>query len=510
MRRRPVLVVNFGSQYVQLIARRIRELGVYSEIVHWDEVLEAVEEKDPFGLVFSGGPASVYQEGAPLPDKAVYKKGVPILGICYGLQVIAHQLGGKVERAERHEYGRAKLRILRRDPLFEGLPEEFDVWMSHADKVVDLPEGFETVASSENSTHAVIRNREGTVYGIQFHPEVAHTSYGREILANFIFRICRADRNWEMGSFVDEKIAEIRETVGNSKVIAAVSGGVDSTVASLLVHRAVGDQIRCFFIDHGLLRLGEREEVENNLRSLGLPLKVVDASREFLERLKGVEDPEEKRRIIGNTFVEVFEREARKIEGTEFLLQGTLYPDVVESAGIKGAAKIKTHHNVGGLPERMNLKVLEPLRDLFKDEVREIGKILGVPKEILTRHPFPGPGLAIRILGEVTKEDLDILRRADHIFIQELKRWGIYEKIWQAFAVLLPIRTVGVMGDVRTYEKVVALRAVESTDGMTADWFRFPPEFLDHVMRRIINEVEGVNRVVYDISSKPPSTIEWE
>ena len=382
--------------------------------------------------------------------------------------------------------------------------------MSHADRVVDLPEGFETVASSENSTHAVIRNREGTVYGIQFHPEVAHTSYGREILANFIFRICRSDRNWEMGSFVDEKIAEIRETVGESKVIAAVSGGVDSTVASLLVHRAVGDQIRCFFIDHGLLRLGEREEVENNLRSLGLPLKVVDASREFLERLKGVEDPEEKRRIIGNTFVEVFEREARKIDGTEFLLQGTLYPDVVESAGIKGAAKIKTHHNVGGLPERMNLKVLEPLRDLFKDEVREIGKILGVPKEILTRHPFPGPGLAIRILGEVTKEDLDILRRADHIFIQELKRWGIYEKIWQAFAVLLPIRTVGVMGDVRTYEKVVALRAVESTDGMTADWFRFPPEFLDHVMRRIINEVEGVNRVVYDISSKPPSTIEWE
>ncbi len=510
MRRRPVLVVNFGSQYVQLIARRVRELGVYSEIVHWDESFEVIREKDPFGVIFSGGPASVYQKGAPLPDKRIYTLGVPILGICYGLQVIVHQMGGKVERAEKQEYGRARLRVLREDPLLEGLPREFDVWMSHADKISVLPEGFTTVAVSENSPHAVVRDESGIFYGLQFHPEVVHTSFGKEILANFLFRVCRAERNWEMGDLVQEKIEEIRERVGDSSVIAALSGGVDSTVASVLVHRAVGDKLHCIFIDHGLLRLGEREEVERNLRSLGLRLRVVDAGREFLKRLKGVEDPEEKRRIIGNTFIEVFEREAVKIPGVRFLLQGTLYPDVVESAGIKGSAKIKTHHNVGGLPEKMNLELIEPFRDLFKDEVREIGRILGVPEEILKRHPFPGPGLAIRIIGEVKEEDLEILRRADHIFIEELKKNGYYDRVWQAFAVLLPIRTVGVMGDVRTYEKVIALRAVESTDGMTADWFRFPYDFLDHVVRRIVNEVKGVNRVVYDISSKPPSTIEWE
>jgi len=424
--------------------------------------------------------------------------------------VIAHQLGGKVEKSDKQEYGRARLRVVKRDPLFEGIPDEFDVWMSHADKVSRLPEGFETLALSDNSPHAVVANRERTIYGLQFHPEVVHTSYGKEILGNFVYRICGAERNWEMGNFVEEKIEEIREIVGDSKVIAALSGGVDSTVASVLVHRAVGDRLRCFFIDHGLLRLGEREEVEKNLRSLGLPLTVVDASELFLKRLEGVEDPEEKRKIIGNTFIEVFEEEARKVKGAEFLLQGTLYPDVVESAGIKGSAKIKTHHNVGGLPERMKLKLLEPFRELFKDEVREIGKILGIPKEILGRHPFPGPGLAIRIIGEVNREDLEILRKADRIFIDELKKNGFYDRVWQAFAVLLPIRSVGVMGDVRTYEKVIALRAVESTDGMTADWFRFPYDFLDHIMRRIINEVRGVGRVVYDISSKPPSTIEWE
>ncbi len=510
MQRRPVLVVNFGSQYVQLIARRVRELGVYSEIVHWDASIEEIRDRSPYGLIFSGGPASVYAEDAPLPPKEIYDLGVPILGICYGLQVVAYQLGGKVERSERQEYGRARLRVIKRDVIFDGIPEEFDVWMSHADKVSELPEGFETLAVSENSPHAVIANRERTVYGFQFHPEVVHTAYGKELLANFVYKVCGAERNWEMGDFVDEKIREIRETVGDSKVIAALSGGVDSTVASVLVHRAIGDRLHCFFIDHGLLRLGEREEVERNLKGLGLPLKVVDASELFLSRLKGVEDPEEKRRIIGNTFIEVFEEEARKVEGAEFLLQGTLYPDVVESAGIKGSAKIKTHHNVGGLPERMKLKLLEPFRELFKDEVREIGKILGIPKEILGRHPFPGPGLAIRIIGEVSREDLDILRRADSIFIEELKKNGFYDRVWQAFAVLLPIRSVGVMGDVRTYEKVIALRAVESTDGMTADWYRFPYDFLDHVMRRIINEVRGVGRVVYDISSKPPSTIEWE
>ncbi len=510
MHKRPILVINFGSQYVQLIARRVRELGVYSEIVHWDTPLEEIVRREPYGLILSGGPASVYSEDAPLPPEGIYGIGVPVLGICYGLQVITYQLGGKVERSERQEYGRARLRVVKEDVIFEGLPREFDVWMSHADKVSRLPEGFETLAVSENSPHAVIANRERTIYGFQFHPEVVHTTYGKELLANFLYKVCRAQRNWEMGDFIREKIEEIRREVGESKVIAALSGGVDSTVASVLVHRAVGDRLHCFFIDHGLLRLGEREEVERNLRSLGLPLEVVDAGDLFLERLRGVEDPEEKRRIIGNTFIEVFEREAQKVEGARFLLQGTLYPDVVESAGIKGSAKIKTHHNVGGLPEKMNLRLLEPFRELFKDEVREIGKLLGLPKEILGRHPFPGPGLAIRIVGEVNREDLDILRKADHIFVEELKKNGFYDRVWQAFAVLLPIRSVGVMGDVRTYEKVVALRAVESTDGMTADWYRFPYDFLDRVMRRIINEVRGVGRVVYDISSKPPSTIEWE
>ncbi len=510
MQRRPILVVNFGSQYVQLIARRVREIGVYSEIVHWDTPIEEIKKKDPYGLIFSGGPASVYSEDAPLPPEGIYDLGVPILGICYGLQVIAHQLGGKVERSDHQEYGRAPLKVVKEDAIFKGLPEEFDVWMSHADKVSVLPEGFETLAVSTNSPHAVIASNDRRVYGFQFHPEVVHTDHGTDLLSNFVYGVCKAQKNWEMGDFIREKIEEIRDIVGDAHVISALSGGVDSTVASVLVHKAIGDRLHCFFIDHGLLRLGEREEVEKNLRGLGLPLKVVDASDLFLERLKGVEDPEEKRKIIGNTFIEVFEREAKAVEGAEYLLQGTLYPDVVESAGIKGSAKIKTHHNVGGLPEKMNLKILEPFRDLFKDEVREIGKLLGIPKDILGRHPFPGPGLAIRILGEVNREDLDLLRRADRIFIDELKERGFYDEVWQAFAVLLPIHSVGVMGDVRTYERVIALRAVESKDGMTADWFRFPHDFLDHVMRRIINEVRGIGRVVYDISSKPPSTIEWE
>ena len=510
MNRRPILVVNFGSQYVQLIARRVRELGVYSEIIHWDTPIEKIRGKKPYGIIFSGGPASVYSEEAPLPPEGIYELGVPILGICYGLQVLAHQLGGKVSKSDHQEYGRARLRVIKEDPIFKGIPAEFDVWMSHADRVEELPPNFNTLAISNNSPHAVVGDPERKFYGFQFHPEVVHTSYGKELLANFVYGVCKAERNWEMGDFIAQKIEEVRRIVGNSKVIAALSGGVDSTVASVLVHRAIGNKLHCFFIDHGLLRLGEREEVEKNLRALNLPITVVDASELFLTRLKGVEDPEEKRKIIGNTFIEVFEREAKKVEGAEFLLQGTLYPDVVESAGIKGSAKIKTHHNVGGLPERMHLKLLEPFRELFKDEVREIGKLMNIPNEILNRHPFPGPGLAIRILGEVNPEDLELLRRADHIYIEELKKNGFYDKIWQAFAVLLPVRSVGVMGDVRTYEKVIALRAVDSRDGMTADWYRFPPDFLDNVMRRIINEVRGVGRVVYDISSKPPSTIEWE
>ncbi len=510
MERRPIIVINFGSQYVQLIARRVRELGVYSEILSWDAPLEEIKRKNPYGIIFSGGPASVYEPDAPLPQEGIYSLGIPILGICYGLQVIAHQLGGKVVKADHQEYGRAVLRIIKSDPLFEEIPESIDVWMSHADRVEDLPPGFNRIAESPGSPNAVIASRDKRIYGLQFHPEVAHTEHGKEILRNFLFNICGAKKNWEMGNFIEEKIKEIRDKVGDATVISALSGGVDSTVASVLVNRAIGNRLHCFFIDHGLLRLNERQEVESNLRSLGLNVKTIDAGDLFLERLRGIEDPEEKRRIIGRTFIEVFEREAGKVKGAEFLLQGTLYPDVVESAGIKGSAKIKTHHNVGGLPERMNLKLLEPLRELFKDEVREIGKLLAVPSEILKRHPFPGPGLAVRIIGEVNREDLEVLRKADRIFIDELKKAGLYDEVWQAFAVLLPIRSVGVMGDVRTYEKVIALRAVESTDGMTADWSRLPHEFLDRVARRIINEVRGVGRVVYDISSKPPSTIEWE
>ena len=504
------MVFNFGSQYVQLIARRVRELGVYSEIVDWNIPVEEVLDKRPFGIILSGGPASVYRESAPIPAPGIYDLGIPVLGICYGLQVITYQFGGSVQPSDKQEFGRARLKVLKRDTVFDGVPNEFDVWMSHGDKVTQLPEGFTVLAKSDNSPYAVIKNRDGNIYGFQFHPEVIHTQYGSELLRNFVFEICKATKNWVMGDFVKEKIEEIRETVGNSTVVSAISGGVDSTVASVLVYKAIGSNLKCIFIDHGLLRMKEREHVEGRLRNIGLPLRVVDESSLFLKRLKGVHDPEEKRRIVGNTFIEVFEREAESLGGAEFILQGTLYPDVVESGAINGSSKIKTHHNVGGLPEKMNLKLLEPLKELFKDEVRKIGEIIGVPPEILKRHPFPGPGLAIRIIGEVNEEDLDLLRRADSIFLEELKEHGLYEKVWQAFAVLLPIRSVGVMGDYRTYEKVIALRAVDSTDGMTADWSRLPPEFLDRVMRRIINEVRGVGRVVYDISSKPPSTIEWE
>ncbi len=506
---RPVLILNFGSQYVQLIARRIRELGVYSQIVPFYERVEKLIEREPYAIVLSGGPASVYMPKAPLPDERLYQLNIPILGICYGLQAITFQLSGTVEKAERQEYGRARIEILKDDPIFEGLPKGFDVWMSHADKVSQLPPHFEVLARSQNSPYAVIKHKEKPIYGVQFHPEVAHTQHGKEIIANFIFKVARAHKNWQMEDFIERSIEDIRKKVRNRKVICALSGGVDSTVAFALTYRAVGKDLLGIFVDHGLLRKGEAQEVEGYFKAMNFPFKKVDAGALFLERLKGVEDPEEKRRIVGHTFIEVFERESKDF-GAELLLQGTLYPDVVESAGIEGAQVIKTHHNVGGLPGRMSLELLEPLRELFKDEVREIGRLLGVPEGILQRHPFPGPGLAIRILGEVKEEDLNVLREADAIFIEELKRWGLYQKVWQAFAVLLPVKSVGVMGDVRTYERVVGLRAVDSTDGMTADWSKLPYDFLDHVMRRIINEVKGINRVVYDVSSKPPATIEWE
>jgi GMP synthase (glutamine-hydrolysing) len=510
MKKEGIVVLNFGSQYVQLIARRVRELNVYSEILPWDVPIEEIKKREPKGIIFSGGPASVYSPSAPLPSKEIYSLNIPILGICYGLQVITAQLGGKVAPAEKHEYGKALLKVIKNSPLFERIPSQFHVWMSHADNVEKLPKGFETIAISENAPNAVIENRKQKIYGVQFHPEVTHTEYGKEILANFVFKVAQASPNWIMKDFIAEKIEEIREIVKDKKVIAALSGGVDSTVAAVLTYKAIGDNLIPIFIDHGLLREGEAEEVENYLRKLGLPLRVVKAGKLFLERLKGITDPEEKRKIIGHTFIEVFENVAKEYPDVEFLLQGTLYPDVIESAGVKGADKIKSHHNVGGLPEKMNLKLLEPLKELFKDEVRELGKLLGIPEEILYRHPFPGPGLAIRIIGEVNEKDLEILRKADKIFIEELKKWGLYNKVWQAFTVLLPVKTVGVMGDVRTYEKVIVLRAVNSSDGMTADWSKLPYDFLDYTMRRIINEVRGVNRVVYDITSKPPGTIEWE
>ncbi len=509
-----ILVLDFGSQYTQLIARRVRENSVYSEIFPYNAPFEKILDFKPKGIILSGGPSSVYSKGSPIPDIKVFDLGIPILGICYGMQLMAHLLGGRVAKAAKREYGRAELVIDDDSDLFKGISPNLQavVWMSHGDRIEKYPKGFISIAHTENSPVAAMADKKRNFYALQFHPEVVHTEKGREIIKNFIFNICGAKPTWTMKSFIETAKHEIKEKVGNQRVVCGISGGVDSSVTAVLVHEAIGDALTCIFVDNGVLREDEAKKVENMLKkSFHMKIKYVDASERFLKKLKGVKDPERKRKIIGNEFIRVFEDEAMKIKNVSFLAQGTLYPDVIESTSFKGpSATIKSHHNVGGLLKKMKLKLIEPLRELFKDEVRVLGHELGMPDETINRHPFPGPGLAIRCISDVTKERLAILRKADVIVLDEIKKAGLYGKIWQAFAVLLPVKSVGVMGDERTYDNVIAVRAVTSVDGMTADWAQIPYEVLGRISNRIINEVKGVNRVVYDISSKPPSTIEWE
>lgn len=517
-----IVILDFGSQYTQLIARRVRESGVYSEIYPCTTPTEEIAALDPAGIILSGGPSSVYDEGAPALDPRLLSlEGpgglIPVLGICYGLQAMAHVSGGSVARADRREFGRAALDVLEPAGLLEGLPTGATVWMSHGDHLTALPDDFRVIAKTDNAPIAAVKWEGRPHYGVQFHPEVVHTPEGKTIIRNFTHGVCGCSGDWSAASFIDEKTEEIRRVVGDEHVILGLSGGVDSSVAAVLLHRALGDQLTCIFVNNGLLRLGEWEQVQDTFRDhYHIRLEAVDASDLFLDRLAGVTDPERKRHIIGNTFVEVFDDATESVVNRigrkpRFLAQGTLYPDVIESISFKGpSATIKSHHNVGGLPDEMDFEILEPFRELFKDEVRAIGRLLEVPQSIIGRHPFPGPGLGIRILGPITREEVRVLQLADAVFIEELRRWNLYDEVWQAFAVLLPVRTVGVMGDERTYENVCGLRAVTSVDGMTADWAHLPHDFLGHVSNRIVNEIRGINRCVYDISSKPPATIEWE
>lgn len=513
MSREKILIVDFGSQYNQLIARKVRELNVFCEIVPPTIQAGAINPFETRGIILSGGPASVYQKGAPVCDPRIFSMGIPILGICYGMQLMAKTMGGVVEHAHSREYGRATFTVTKAGSLFKGIPKNSTSWMSHGDKVKKMPKGFSRIGMSKNTSIAAFAHFDRKLFGVQFHPEVAHTERGKDILKNFVKDICGARADWSMKSFVKETVSEIRQTVGGGKVVLGLSGGVDSSVAAVLINKAIGHRLACIFVDNGLLRKDEARLVREVFQKhFKLNLKVVDASEEFLKALRGVVDPEKKRKIIGRLFIRIFEREARRSGGVKFLAQGTLYPDLIESRSAFGgpSATIKTHHNVGGLPKKMNLKLIEPLKYLFKDEVRRVGKELKIPAEVLGRHPFPGPGLAVRIIGDITSQRCGILREVDDRFIQVLRKEGLYDKVWQAFAVLLPIKSVGVMGDERTYESVVAIRAVTSVDGMTADWAKIPYEVLAKISNRIINEVKGVNRVAYDISSKPPSTIEWE